>query len=87
MKALAMDVGSRFLSDEQVAARIQSVADAHYFAERRVPKGIFQLFEAGSGSNVTTRETLRTNGCRNPESASSSSPYRSTIHRIANARM
>jgi pre-mycofactocin synthase len=59
MKALATDVVSRFLSDEEVATRIQSVADAHYFAERRVPKGIFQLFEAGSGSNVTMRENRR----------------------------
>ena len=59
MKALATDVVSRFLSDEEVATRIQSVADAHYFAERRVPKGIFQMFEAGSGSNVTMRENRR----------------------------
>lgn len=59
MKALATDVVSRFLSDEQVANRIQSVADAHYFAKRRVPAGIFQMFEAGSGSNVTMRENRR----------------------------
>jgi isopentenyl diphosphate isomerase/L-lactate dehydrogenase-like FMN-dependent dehydrogenase len=59
MKALATDVVSRFLSDEQVATRIQSVGDARYFAERRVPKGIFQMFEAGSGSNVTMRENRR----------------------------
>jgi isopentenyl diphosphate isomerase/L-lactate dehydrogenase-like FMN-dependent dehydrogenase len=53
--------GSRFSvsSDEQVASRIQSVADARYFAERRVPAGIFQMFEAGSGSNVTMRENRR----------------------------
>jgi pre-mycofactocin synthase len=50
---------SRFLSDEQVAARIESVLDAYYFAERRIPKGIFQMFEAGSGSNVTMRENRR----------------------------
>ncbi len=59
MKAFAADFVSRFLSDEQVAARTQSVGDAHYFAERRVPKGIFQMFEAGSGSNVTMRENRR----------------------------
>ncbi|MDQ3778233.1 MAG: alpha-hydroxy-acid oxidizing protein [Actinomycetota bacterium] len=59
MKAFATDVISRFLSDEQVATRMQSVGDAHYFAERRVPKGIFQMFEAGSGSNVTMRENRR----------------------------
>lgn len=57
--AFATKLVSRLLSDEQVAARMQSVGDAHYFAERRVPKGIFQMFEAGSGSNVTMRENLR----------------------------
>jgi len=57
--AIATDIVSRFLSDEQVASRIQSVADARYFAERRVPTGIFQMFEAGSGSNVTMRENRR----------------------------
>ena len=57
--AIATEVVSRFLSDEQVAARIQSVADARYFAERRVPASIFQMFEAGSGSNVTMRENVR----------------------------
>jgi isopentenyl diphosphate isomerase/L-lactate dehydrogenase-like FMN-dependent dehydrogenase len=59
MKAFATDIVSRFLSDEQIASRLQSVADARYFAERRVPKGIFQMFEAGSGSNVTMRENRR----------------------------
>jgi isopentenyl diphosphate isomerase/L-lactate dehydrogenase-like FMN-dependent dehydrogenase len=59
MKALTADVVSRFLSDEQVATRMESVGDAHYFAERRVPRGIFQMFEAGSGSNVTMRENRR----------------------------
>jgi hypothetical protein len=57
--AIATDILSRFLSDEQIASRIQSVADARYFTERRVPKGIFQMFEAGSGSNVTMRENRR----------------------------
>jgi isopentenyl diphosphate isomerase/L-lactate dehydrogenase-like FMN-dependent dehydrogenase len=59
MKAFATDIAARLLSDEQVATRIESVADAHYFAEQRVPKGIFQMFEAGSGSNVTMRENRR----------------------------
>jgi L-lactate dehydrogenase (cytochrome)/glycolate oxidase len=39
-----------------IASRIQSVADARDFAERRLPKGIFQMFEAGSGSNATMEE-------------------------------
>lgn len=39
--------------------RIQSVEDARHFAERRVPKGIFQMFEAGSGSNATMEENER----------------------------
>lgn len=34
-------------------SRIQSVEDARLLAKRRVPRGIFQMFEAGSGSNVT----------------------------------
>ena len=38
-----------------IEARIQSVEDARHFARRRLPKGIFQMFEAGSGSNVTMR--------------------------------
>ncbi len=59
MKAFATNITARLLSDEQVATRIESVADAHYFAERRVPKGIFHMFEAGSGSNVTMRENRR----------------------------
>ena len=53
--AIATEVVSRFLPDEQIASRIQSVADARYFAERRVPTGIFQMFEAGSGSNIRRR--------------------------------
>jgi isopentenyl diphosphate isomerase/L-lactate dehydrogenase-like FMN-dependent dehydrogenase len=57
--AFATEVVSRLLSEEQIASRIQAVADARYFAERRVPKGIFQMFEAGSGSNVTMRENRR----------------------------
>ena len=36
-----------------ILSRIQSVEDARLLAKRRVPKGIFQMFEAGSGSNVT----------------------------------
>ena len=56
---IATDIASRFRSDEAIASRIQSVADAHHFARQRVPEGIFQMFEAGSGSNVTMRENVR----------------------------
>jgi isopentenyl diphosphate isomerase/L-lactate dehydrogenase-like FMN-dependent dehydrogenase len=56
---IATDIASRFRSDEAIASRIQSVADAHYFARQRVPEGIVQMFEAGSGSNVTMRENVR----------------------------
>ena len=42
-----------------LATRIQSVQDARDFAERRVPKGIFQMFEAGSGSNATMEANER----------------------------
>lgn len=38
---------------KDLESRILSVADAKYFAKRRVPKSIFQMFEAGSGSNKT----------------------------------
>jgi pre-mycofactocin synthase len=38
-----------------VASRIQSVEDAYYFAKRRVPKGIFQMFEGRSGASVSLR--------------------------------
>jgi len=55
----AIGIASRFRSDEAIASRIQSVADAHYFARQRVPEGILQMFEAGSGSNVTMRENRR----------------------------
>jgi len=37
----------------KIVSRIQSVEDARLLAERRLPKGIYQMFEAGSGSNVT----------------------------------
>jgi isopentenyl diphosphate isomerase/L-lactate dehydrogenase-like FMN-dependent dehydrogenase len=42
-----------------IASRIQSVDDARQFAEHRVPKGIFQMFEAGSGSNATMEENAQ----------------------------
>ncbi|SFO32984.1 L-lactate dehydrogenase (cytochrome)/(S)-2-hydroxy-acid oxidase/(S)-mandelate dehydrogenase [Pseudonocardia ammonioxydans] len=35
--------------------RIQSVADARDLARRRVPASVFQMFEAGSGSDITAR--------------------------------
>ena len=43
-------------SDMKAAARIESVADARDLAARRLPKGVFQMFEAGSGSNATMDE-------------------------------
>src|SRR4051794_23247503 len=43
-------------SDVRTAGKIESVADARELAARRVPKGIFQMFEAGSGSNATMDE-------------------------------
>jgi len=36
-----------------VAPRIQNFADAEYFAKKRLPKALFQTYEAGSGSNAT----------------------------------
>ena len=41
-----------------VTARIRSVDDARELARRRVPKGIFQYYDGGSGSDVTTRANL-----------------------------
>jgi len=38
-----------------VVNKINSVADARYFARRRAPKSIFQLFDAGSGPSITAR--------------------------------
>ena len=42
--------------DVRTAAKIESVEDARTLAARRVPKGVFQMFEAGSGSNATMDE-------------------------------
>jgi len=42
----------------RIASRIQSVADAHQFAARRVPKGIFQLFEGGTGTRLTPHQNV-----------------------------
>ena len=46
-------------SDVKTAAKIESVADARELASRRVPKAIFQMFEAGSGSNATMDENTQ----------------------------
>lgn len=46
-------------SDVTTAAKIESVADARDLAARRLPKGIFQMFEAGSGSNATMDENAQ----------------------------
>jgi isopentenyl diphosphate isomerase/L-lactate dehydrogenase-like FMN-dependent dehydrogenase len=43
-------------SDIKAAASIESVEDARALAARRLPKGVFQMFEAGSGSNATMDE-------------------------------
>ena len=40
---------------KDVVNRINSVADARYFARKRTPKSIFQLFDAGSGPSITAR--------------------------------
>lgn len=44
---------------KNIASKILSVNDARYFAKKRVPKGIFQMFEAGSGSNVTAEDNVK----------------------------
>src|SRR3954452_15783066 len=46
-------------SDVAAASRIESVADARDLAARRVPKGVFQMFEAGSGTNATMDENAQ----------------------------
>ena len=38
-----------------IAAKIQSVDDALYYARKRVPRGLMDVFEAGSGAGVTAR--------------------------------
>jgi isopentenyl diphosphate isomerase/L-lactate dehydrogenase-like FMN-dependent dehydrogenase len=45
--------------DIKTAGKIESVEDARDLAARRLPKGVFQMFEAGSGSNVTMDENER----------------------------
>ena len=42
-----------------VASRIQSVDDAAYFAQRRLPRFLYQKIEAGSGSGVTVRANVQ----------------------------
>ena len=44
---------------KDIASKILSVNDARYFAKKRVPEGIFQMFEAGSGSNVTATDNVK----------------------------
>jgi isopentenyl diphosphate isomerase/L-lactate dehydrogenase-like FMN-dependent dehydrogenase len=46
-------------ADVKAAGRIESVEDARRLAARRVPAGVFQMFEAGSGSNATMEENER----------------------------
>jgi len=38
-----------------IAAKIQSVDDALYYARKRVPRSLMDVFEAGSGAGVTAR--------------------------------
>lgn len=44
---------------KNIESKILSVEDARYFARKRVPAGIFQMFEAGSGSNVTAEDNVK----------------------------
>jgi isopentenyl diphosphate isomerase/L-lactate dehydrogenase-like FMN-dependent dehydrogenase len=41
-----------------LATRMLSVEDARELARRRLPKGIFQYYDGGAGSDVTTRANL-----------------------------
>lgn len=41
------------MTNETAAAKIQSVEDARLLAKKRLPSSIYQMFEAGSGSNLT----------------------------------
>jgi isopentenyl diphosphate isomerase/L-lactate dehydrogenase-like FMN-dependent dehydrogenase len=38
--------------------KVQSVEDARYFAERRLPKFLYQLYESGTGPGVTLRDNV-----------------------------
>jgi hypothetical protein len=40
-------------SDIKAAEKIESIADTRDLAARRLPRGIFQRYEAGSSSNAT----------------------------------
>ncbi|WP_262246716.1 alpha-hydroxy acid oxidase [Parapedobacter soli] len=44
---------------KNISSKILSVEDARYFAKKRVPAGIYQMFEAGSGSNVTAEDNVK----------------------------
>jgi isopentenyl diphosphate isomerase/L-lactate dehydrogenase-like FMN-dependent dehydrogenase len=46
------------VTDRSAVSRIQSVDDARELARRRLPKSIFQYYDGGSGSDVTTRANL-----------------------------
>lgn len=41
------------MTNKSAAEKIQSVEDARLLAKRRLPLSIYQMFEAGSGSNLT----------------------------------
>ena len=44
---------------KNIDSKILSVNDARYFAKKRVPTSIFQMFESGSGSNVTAEDNVK----------------------------
>jgi L-lactate dehydrogenase (cytochrome)/glycolate oxidase len=46
-------------NESKTASRIASVADARYFASRRVPKGLFQFFESGCGARITVERNAK----------------------------
>lgn len=41
------------MTNKSAAQKIQSVEDVRLLARRRLPASIYQMFEAGSGSNLT----------------------------------
>lgn len=53
-KVSSMSVVSDYLTQRRLE-KIASVEDARDLARRRVPTSVYQMFEAGSGSNITAR--------------------------------
>ena len=46
------------MTNKSAAARIQSVEDARLLAKRRLPTSVYQMFEAGSGSDLTATRNV-----------------------------